>query len=176
MSFQDTWANAPVDTDREAGEPPEPAIYTVELTDAAAVTSKTNGKDWVILEFRAIGEPIDGHTWKVFQGFGSPQQAGFTKRVCRDIGVDTDNTIDLAGLDEQLKLQVGRYFTVEVKQNGEFRNTYIRGTVSPDSFTLPQNTPNGGDVPAAPAAAGNDDIPFLWDGPREHIDRYHTNR
>lgn len=136
MSFQDTWANAPATDNAEQGNPPDPAIYTVELTDAAAVTAKATGKDWVILEVRAIGGDTDGHTWKVFHGFSSPQQAGFTKRVCRDLGVDTDTVADLAGLDDQLKLQVGRYFTVEVKQNGEYRNTYFQGAVDPSSFTL----------------------------------------
>lgn len=183
MSFDQTWHNATVDEQQDAGQPPEKGLYTTELIDAAAVTAKASGKDWVILEFRALDGGAEGHAWKVFQGFGSPQQAGFTKRVCRDLGVDIDNVTAMSELDEQLKQQIGRYFTVEVKQNGEYRNTYIQGTVSPESFTLQQQgeipvtdePPAGAQLAAAPAG-NDDDIPFLWDGPRDFSDRYHANR
>jgi hypothetical protein len=154
MSFSDTWADATVEDQPDRTQAPDPGLYTVTVTDAKAITSKA-GDDWVIIELEGIDGAAAEHQWSVLQGFKSPQQAGFTKRVVRDLGVDID-TIDgtsISDLDQALKPVVGTYHTVEVKQNGEYRNTYFRGAVSTEE-TLPQEQ-------RAAATNGNeDDIPF----------------
>jgi hypothetical protein len=128
MSFDDTWASATVEDQPDRTQPPEPGLYTVAIQDAKAITSEA-GEDWVIIELEGIDGAAPNTEWSVLQGFKSPQQAGFTKRVCRDLGVDIDAVGSLDELDTALKPIVGRYFTVQVKQNGEYRNTYFQGQV-----------------------------------------------
>jgi hypothetical protein len=153
-SFDDTWATATVEDQPDRTQPPEPGLYTVAITDAKAITSQA-GDDWVIIELQGIDGAAAEHNWSVLQGFKSPQQAGFTKRVCRDLGVDIDAVGSLDELDSALKPIAGRYFTVQVKQNGEYRNTYFQGQVSTDE-ALPAEQ-----RAAASATNGNDDdIPF----------------
>lgn len=153
MSFNDTWAAATVEDQPDRTQPPEPGLYTVAITDAKALTSEA-GEDWVIIELEGIDGAAAEHQWSVVQGFRTPQATGFTKRVCRDLGVDIDAVTSLDQLDTALKEIVGRYFTVQVKQKGEYRNTYFQGAVSADE-TLPQ------EQRAAAATNGDDEsIPF----------------
>jgi hypothetical protein len=153
--FASTWGNADPDAVNESGEPPEPGLYTVAVTDAKAFTSKKN-EDWVVIDLQAIGGQADEHEWPLLLGFRSQQQVNFTKRACRDLGVDVDNVTGLAELDTALKEIVGRYFDVEVKQNGDYRNTYIQGPSEGVQGDLP------GDLAPTPVSAvtDDDDIPF----------------
>jgi hypothetical protein len=155
MSFSDTWAAAPVDDQQDTSQPPI-GLFTVEITNAKAITSKA-GDDWVIIEVRGIDGAAQDIDWSVLQGFKSPQQAGFTKRVVRDLGVDIDTISgsDIDELDQALKPIVGTYHTVEVKQNGDYRNTYFRGPVKQETLPAEQTAAAGA------ATNGNDeDIPF----------------
>jgi hypothetical protein len=155
MSFNDTWADATVEDQPDRTQPPEPGLYTVAIQDAKAITSEA-GEDWVIIELEGIDGAAAEHQWSVVQGFRTPQATGFTKRVCRDLGVDIDTVSSLDQLDTALKeTAVGNYFTVQVKQKGEYRNTYFQGQVS-TTETLPTEQ-----RAAANATNGNDDdIPF----------------
>jgi hypothetical protein len=126
MSFTNTWASATVE-EQGGNDAPAPGLYTVAVVDAKAFTSK-KGDDWVIIELRGLDGASTDHEWPLLLGFKSQEQANFTKRACRDLGVDVDNVTGLEALDEALKAAcVGRYFNVEVKQNGEYRNTYLQG-------------------------------------------------
>lgn len=161
MSFSSTWPTATADAPA-GGDAPDPGLYTVAVIDAKAFTSK-KGDDWVVVELRAIGGPAADHEWPLLLGFKSQEQANFTKRACRDLGVDVDNIAGLDELDGALKqTAVGRYFNVEVKQNGEFRNTYLQGPAEGVQGDLddagPASAPNGG----GEGLADDDDIPFLW--------------
>jgi hypothetical protein len=159
MSFQDTWHDATVDDQPDRTQPPAPGNgYTVAVRDAKAINSKA-GDDWVIIELEGVTGAASEHQWSVLRGFKSPQQAGFTKRVCRDLGVDIDAVTSLDELDQALKPIIGQYFTVDVVQNGEYRNTYFRGTAGPpEQEQLPAAAVGGG-----PGSATNEDgesIPF----------------
>jgi hypothetical protein len=155
MSFNDTWASATVEDQPDRTQPPEPGLYTVAIQDAKAITSEA-GEDWVIIELEGIDGKAAEHRWSVVQGFRTPQATGFTKCVCRDLGVDIDAVTSLDQLDTALKPIVGRYFTVQVKQKGEYRNTYFQGQVRTD-----EKLPEEQRAAAASATNGNDDdIPF----------------
>lgn len=158
MSFSDTWANATVEDQPDRTQPPEPGLYTAVIRDAKAITAKNSGKDFVILEFEGIDGAAAQHQWSVLQGFSSEQQASITKRVVRDVGVDIDNVTSLDDLDQALKAAIGQYFTVRVKQNGEYRNTYIDGPATPiEQQQLPAAAAT---APAGNGTADDDDIPF----------------
>jgi hypothetical protein len=161
MSFSDTWPNATVDDQPDRTQPPEPGTgYTVIVRDAKALTAKNSGEDWVIIELEGIDGAAAQHQWAVLQGFKSAQQAGFTKRVVRDLGVDIDSIsgASIEELDQALKPVIGQYFSVDVVQNGDYRNTYFRGPATVRQDELPAAAVSGG-----PGSAVDDDgttIPF----------------
>lgn len=156
MSFNSTWHTADPDAvgNQDNPDPPNPGTYDVILIDASAFTSK-KGEDWVALKWQLVGTD---HAWSVLLGFRSEAAANFAKREVRELGVDVDHVASLDDLDTVLKQQVARFFSVEVVQNGQFRNTYIRGHASTSDVPV-----NPGDF--APAVANgpvpdDDDIPF----------------
>ena len=126
--FTAIWSGANPDATNDS-EPPADGMYDVVLADAGAFLSKEKQEPWVKLAFRTVA---DGHEWDVLQGFKSQKQANFTKKTVRDLGVDVDSIAGFEELDGALKEAVGRYFTVEVKTNGEFRNTYLVPDARPD--------------------------------------------
>lgn len=161
MTFTDTWTNADPDA-TGGGDPPEDGTHDVVLNDAGAFLSKEKQEPWVKLSFRRL---TDDHEWDVIQGFKSQKQANFSKKTCQLIGVDVDAVGDLDELDKALRERCGNYFTVEVKTNGDFVNTYVQeGAPAPDFVPPP--------VAAAAEPVADDDIPFVY---RAVVweDRYH---
>ena len=150
MSFTDVWGNADPDA-TGAGDPPEEGIYDVLLCDASAFMSKEKQELWIKLTFRQITGDSE---WDVLQGFRSQKQSNFSKRTCKLIGVDVDAIGSLEDLDRALRERCGNYFTVEVKQNGEFVNTYVQEGATPNVAPPPPPPTTA----AAPLA--DDDIPF----------------
>lgn len=139
MSFDQTWGNAPVAEQFDPSQPPEPGIYTVVVRETKAFKSAA-GDDTVVIELEGIDGAAAQREWSVLQGFKSEKQASFTKRVCQDLGVDIASVLSLDDLDTKLKeAAVGNYFTVEVKRNGNYTNTYITGRATSE--------PVAGDVP-----------------------------
>jgi hypothetical protein len=152
MSFTDIWAAASKD-DNASVPPPPPGMYDVELSKARAFLSKKD-EAWVSLTFKVTSKRARDHEWDVLLGFRSQGQANVAKNQIAKLGVDVDSVGDLDGLDQALGRKVGGYFAVEVKQNGDYVNTYVIGATA------------GGDFPPAPAAApvpeatDDDAIPF----------------
>jgi hypothetical protein len=154
MSFDSTWPTADPDAvgNVDNGEPPEPGFYDVVLIDASALTSKKN-EDWVILKWQILGTD---HDWPQVLGFRSEAAANFTKREVRELGVNVDQIGSLDELDTALRTQVAKFFRVEVVQNGDFRNTYIRGAANSTS-DIPVDP---GDFAPVTAGVPDEDIPF----------------
>lgn len=134
MGFNDTWHDA--DPDAVGGEktqPPEPGLYTVTLMDGAAFTSK-RGDDWMRI---SIEDVATRHAWDVLFGFGSQAAANVAKNQARELGVDVNQATSLEALDTQLKQQLGQYLEVEVVQDGEYRNSYVRGRAESLGAAIP---------------------------------------
>lgn len=146
MGFNDTWASA--SADGSGNEAPPPGIYEVALIDADAFVSKA-GNEIAKLELRDVAS---GHEWTMVLGFQSQGAANFAKSAIASVGVDVEAVDSFDALGSALKEFVGRYYEVEVKQSGEYRNTYVRAGASPD---VPAEMPE----PAA-VAGTDDDIPF----------------
>jgi hypothetical protein len=151
MNFGALWQNA--DPDAVGGgdsEPPEPGRYGVALIDAGAWVARSSGKPTMKLGWRRIE---DSYEWSDIYGFGSEGAANFAKRMARDVGADVDGIADLEELDRALKEHVGNFYTVDVQQNGNWKNTYIAGTPTREvSVEAPD--------PTAATAAPADDVPF----------------
>jgi hypothetical protein len=155
MTFNPTqWNDTNVDSKSEA---PEPGTYEVLLIDARAFTSKA-GDDYVILELRVATGPSAGHEWSELRSFRDEKAVKATKATVSRLGMDVDGIATLDEFDHQLKQLIGNWYTVDIKQNGEYRNCYFNGKVTAMPAT---------DVPAdtsdfAPAHAGpaDDTIPF----------------
>lgn len=154
MSFDESWGHASVDND--GGEAPEPGIYDVAIDDAKAFTSRA-GKDVLIFELRVVTGPAMGHQWTEMRGFDTAPQTKAAKSMCHQLDVPVDEVESLEGLDQQVKGLIGRYFEVDIVQNGQWRNCYVRGPSA--------TTPAGSDLPSQPVAApaapvDEEDIPF----------------
>lgn len=152
------WENTNVDEGTNS-TPPEPATYEVLLHDARAFTSQKD-EDWVVLELRVATGHLAGYEWSELRSFRDEKAFRATKATCSRLGMSIEGITSLAEFDARLKTLIGNWYTVDVKQNGDYRNTYFNGSVSPQS-----------DVPAgvsdfAPAAVAStapirdEDIPF----------------
>lgn len=154
------WNTTTVDNGGNS-DAPDPGTYEVLLTDGKAFTSKA-GNDTVVIELRVATGPAAGHEWSVLGSFRDEKATRATKTIMARLGMSgIDEIASLDEFDTRLKELVGNWYTVDVVQNGEWRNTYFNGKVD--------NTPPAPDVPAdtsdfQPAAAGgakaDDDIPF----------------
>jgi hypothetical protein len=151
IDFGALWQSANADAvGGDDNQPPEPGRYEVALIDAGAWFARSSGKPTMKLGWRRIE---DGYEWSDIYGFGSEGAANFAKRTARDVGANVDEIADLEELDRALKEHVGAFYTVDVQQNGDYRNTYIAGTLTGD---VPMDAPE----PAPAAVAGSDDVPF----------------
>lgn len=151
------WNTTTVDSNNTS-EAPDPGTYEVLLHDAKAFTSKA-GDDYVALELKVAAGEHAGHEWTELRSFRNEGAVKATKATVSRLGLtDIDEIASLDEFDARLKKLVGNWYTVDVVQKGEYRNTYINGKVN--------NEPVTPDVPAdtsdfQPAAAtGDDDIPF----------------
>lgn len=152
MSFDEHWESANADGPTN-NEPPEAGTYCVALIDGDAFVSKA-GEDFAKLGFR---DTASGHEWDVLLGFGSQGAANVAKGTCAAIGVSVDEVETLEDLASALKEHVGKFYDVTVKQNGDYRNTYIDGEAT--GTDVPAEMPE----PEAVAAGGgsdDDEIPF----------------
>jgi hypothetical protein len=151
MGFNDTWENA---TAKGGGDnqPPEPGLYEAALTDTDAFVSKA-GDEWVKLTLRRV---TDNHEWDVMLGFKSQKQANVTKGTLARIGVAVDEVASFDDFKSALKAVEGRYYEVEVKQNGDFVNTYINEQVDGE----PEVPADTADMQPAAAGGSDEDIPF----------------
>jgi hypothetical protein len=153
VTFQDNWANAK--TDGADNEPPDTGTYEVALIDADAFVSKA-GEDWVKFAFRRTS---DDYEWDVIFGFRTPKATGFTKSQVAELGVDVDGLDSFDDLKAALAEKVGGFYEVEVVQNGDRRNTYVRGVNG--GSDVPADTEGLDDARDAVAASkADDDIPF----------------
>lgn len=183
MSFQETWQNATADGSNDA-PPPDPGMYDVTLADARAFVSK-KGEAWTTLTFRVESLRNKGHEWDVLLGYRSQKQANVAKATVSKLGVDVDAITGIEDLDAALKQLVGQMFAVEVKQNGEYRNTYVDGPVQGSQTTAPVTdaTPPSAaeDFLAPPAAADptpvmtDDGVPFRAFIPDGRIGTFHNH-
>lgn len=139
-------------------DPPADGNHTgCELVDAGAFTSKA-GKDFVKFQWR---NPT-GHTWTVLQGFKSDAQAAVTWSEVSKLGI---NPVDVGSLEELNTLlldQIGSYYDLGVKTNGQFRNTYINAPTTGRNPVVQQQTSIAQEPEPAAVGAGDDDenIPF----------------
>lgn len=148
------WQDADPDAGFENSEPPDPGLYEVSVQDARAFESKA-GDDILVVEFRVITGPLTGHTWGVVNTFKSEGAVKVAKGMCSRLGVDVDGIGSLDELDTAVKAVLGNYYAVEVKQNGQYRNTYVE---APLSDVPKQGIPG---MPDATAPAADDEpVPF----------------
>jgi hypothetical protein len=134
-------------------QPPGIGLFDVSLAEARAFTSKA-GKDTVVLKWELN---TDGHTWPQLLGFASQAAANFTANQIRELGADPSSCTTLEQLNDELQRFVGLYYTVEVVQNGEYLNTYVRERAGQATAT---DVPAMAPVAAAGGVVADDDIPF----------------
>lgn len=181
MTFDaDRWRNTSVDQNTDNDGPPDVGEYEVELTDASFFVSKA-GNPVIKLELRVTSPAaVAGYTWTEIRGLATEGQMKAAKATCARLGIDVDAIDSQQALDAELKACKGRYYSINVVQNGQYRNVYIN-----DRVTQVQDDLAIADArqPATTAAAGtgtDDDetIPFKWDDPKDwnglkaHVSRW----
>lgn len=153
------WSSTTVDSNNTS-DAPEPGTYEVLLQDAKAFTSKA-GEDYVALELKVATGEHAGHEWTELRSFRNEGAVKATKATVARLGMNVDEIATLDEFDSQLKQLVGTWYTVDVVQKGEYRNTYINGKVNNEPVTpdVPADTSDFQSAATA-ATAATDDIPF----------------
>lgn len=128
-----------------------------ELIDAGAFTSK-KGDDWAKFKWRTP----NGHEWTVLQGFDptNDTRTAITWGQIQALGINPVDIDSLEALNTILIAQVGSYYDLGVKTNGQFRNTYINGPTVGENPVVQQQIANGAQPVAAGTGVPEEDIPF----------------
>lgn len=155
MFDADAWKKTSLEQDNTNDGPPQPGEYEIEITSGKFFTSKA-GNDVITLGMRVTRGDDAGYEWTELRGMASQGQMKAAKATCSRLGIDVDDIKSGDALDQALKACVGRYYSVRVVQNGDYRNVYIneRVTAHQDAIT--------GDwrQEAASATTVDDDVPF----------------
>lgn len=147
---------------------PDPSEYTVVLEDASAYTNK-KGNDVLRFDFKVItgklGNAWAGHQWAEFRHFKTEGAYNAAKAMCSRLGMDTEGITSLTDFDTRLKALVGRWYEIDVQQNGEYRNVYVTGdgtpTTPPPEAASDVSADTSGFEPATSAVTvPGSDVPF----------------
>jgi hypothetical protein len=152
VSFQETWGSATVNEGETNNTPPPEGSYELLLKGAGAFTSK-QGNDVMRMEWEVVSVAETGYEWSEIRGFGTQKQANAAKSTCHRLGINVEQIASLDELDTALKNLIGGYFSVNVVQNGEYRNVYVEAPSG--SPTPPSDEPE-----FQPAPVADEDIPF----------------
>ncbi len=150
------WNQTDPDSGFENNDPPTPGTYTVMLNDGRAFTSK-KGDDFVSLNWKIVAGDQADYTWDALYNFKNEGAFKATKAVCQRIGIDVDSIASLEDLSQKIVEKTGKWFEVEVKQNGEWRNTYVNGAAQQTART---DAPAETSEFAHTSVGADDDIPF----------------
>jgi hypothetical protein len=158
VSFDpNAWQNTSVEN--ETSEPPDPGKYQALFSDGRAFTSNA-GKDFLVLSWRIAVGPLAGHEWDTLYGLDTEGGLKAAKATLLRLSVDVDSITSLEDMDKSVKAATGDWYDVEVKQNGDWRNTFVNGRVpEPAASDVPANTEEFAVAPAGGSAA-DDTIPF----------------
>lgn len=149
------WESAEVDDRAPA---PDPGVYEVVVEDVQAFTSNS-GNDIVVIGFKIATGPQAGYEWSELRGFKNEGSIKATKATCARLGVDVGSVTNLTELDAALKAAaVGNWYSIEVKQNGEYRNVYVNSKVEAGTTDVP--APKAEEFATAGAPAADEPIPF----------------
>lgn len=156
MTFDETWEEATVNEGDgfQPMSPPAPGVYDAVVTAGKTFTSHKTGRDYMVVTF----ESSAGDAWEVYFSFGSVRAAALAKAQAALLGVDTERVNTLLELGDALYGRVGNSVTVEVVQNGEYRNTYVRASDGGGTGEEPQ--PLATDISEEEDVAAADEIPF----------------
>ena len=158
-SFDEMWRQA--DPDAVGGEdssPPAPGVYTATLLDAGAFFSKA-GEAFQKMRWGCVEAPNE---WTKMFGFKTQGAANFAKKEARSLGVNVDAVSSIEELNAALGARKGSYFEVEVVQNGEYVDTYVRGPVQSGTplAAVPDQEPPVAQPQPVGAHIPTDDVPF----------------
>lgn len=160
MSFAQHWPNANPENAGSGGadNPPPDGKHQVVLVDGGAWTAKSSGNETLKFEFRTVDGRFE---WPSIGGWSTQSNADYAAKALEALGLDFKVLRSLEQIDAAVKSLVGRFFTVTVKRNGEYVNTYIdgpaQGVQQAADFSAPQPA---APVPAAAGAGSDSDIPF----------------
>ncbi len=125
------WANASDTAGEQQDNPaPDPGTYRACLSEGTRAFTSKNGKDLVKFAWTIVDGPARGYEFNDMKGFQSPGAVNALKATCARLGVDT-NVSTLEDLNGRVRAQIGDWYEIEVVQNGQYRNVYVQGKISP---------------------------------------------
>lgn len=156
------WANTSADTSGNGDDnpPPEPGHYEAVLVDAKAWTAAKSGDDTMKLVWQIATGTRAGYTFDELFSF-APNRIEVTKKTAAKLGMNHEGITSIQDFDARLKPLIGNWYGLEVVQNGDFRNVYVRAQVTPGPVS--DTTPAGAtdEFHPAPVSTGaQDDVPF----------------
>ena len=147
----------------QTGDSPPDAIYDAELVASDIATRRSDGAQWVKFTWKVVsGAHRDAqwdslHTLERFKPDGDRNPGlVFTVNTLRSMGLDVENTH--YGSDVELKRALveleGHGYSVEIKTNGQFTNTYVKDRLASYVPSLPgSGTPQYGQPRNGPTNA-----------------------
>jgi len=155
MTFADDMAAA----GNEVAVPP--GNYDVEIVDAKAWHARNTGTPTAKLVFRVRSGPLKDASYDQILNLGNDVGRAVAKEALTMLGLDMAVRRELEELDTAMQGLIGVTANVTTaERNPPFRETQINTSQLPLTSTRPASAPSSLPAPAAPAAAGDDDIPF----------------
>jgi hypothetical protein len=163
MPFEPGGFKEAVEESKGGGDAPPDGLHEVELTFAKIATRASDGYQWIVLSWKVVSGPHRDHEWESMHSLERYKPDGernpglvFTASTLRTVGVDVDNTPfgDADAIARAVMAFANRGYSVEVKTNGQFTNTYVKGQLDSYAPSLPGSaTPAYGQPRNAPTNA-----------------------
>jgi hypothetical protein len=136
------------------GDAPPDALYDAELVKGDVITRRADGAQWVKCSWKVIAGPHRDSQWDSLHTLDRFKPDGernpgltYTVGTLRSLGFPVDDVAASASVDaikrNLLALEGGAY-SVEIKTNGSFTNTYVKQRLREVAASLPGS---GGDTP-----------------------------
>ena len=148
-SFEQAWEAAGRDEDNV--DPPDGA-FLARLTDAAAFTGRTNGKNYVRLEWELREGPLAGGRFEDFKSIDHPVGLRITREKLVTLGLDPDGVKTIEELHRAIAELAGTVATISVAHDGQWLNVGVISARTGESGT-PADGPEGAEASSGFAAA-----------------------
>ena len=104
---------------------PEDGAYLARLTDARAFSAKSDGKNYVKLEWELLEGPNVGGRFEDFGGIDHPVRMRITKSKLTMLGLPPEPVKTIEDLHEAIGRLIGVEATVSIEHNGNFVNVDV---------------------------------------------------
>jgi len=153
-TFAQEWDDAGQDQDFD---PPDGA-YLARLFDGAAFSGRTDGKNYVKLNWELLDGDDAGKTFEDFKGISNRVGLRITREKLVMLGLKPDGIETIDGLHKAIGKLIGAQATITVVHDGRWCNVEVVAAEN-DAPDVPIDTEGLPDPPEA-VEADDDGVPF----------------